>query len=68
MDSSSIKPQEIVEWLSKEIHSDKLVFDEVVYIYERISNMLLETDLQIKVDNKLFILKLALYLYKNTYQ
>ena len=68
MDSSSIKPQEIVEWLSKEIQSDKLVFDEVVYIYERISNMLLETDLQIKVDNKLFILKLALYLYKNTYQ
>ena len=64
----SITPQEIVKWLSTEIEPDKLVFDEVVYIHERINTMLAENALQIKVNNKLFILKLALYLYKNTYQ
>lgn len=64
----SITPQEIVKWLSKEIEPDKLVFDDVVYIHERITTMLAENNLEIKVNNKLFILKLALYLYKNTYQ
>ena len=64
----SITPQEIVKWLSTEIEPDKLVFDDVVYIHERINTMLAENNLEIKVNNKLFILKLALYLYKNTYQ
>lgn len=65
---NSISPREIVNWLSKELDDDKLVFDEVVYIQDRIKTMLSLNGLELKVNNKLFVLKLALYLYKNTHQ
>ena len=64
---NSISPREIVNWLSKETDDDKLVFDEVVYIQDRIKTMLTLNGLELKVNNKLFVLKLALYLYKNTH-
>ena len=67
MNNQKITPREIIAWLSKEIEPDKLVFDEVVYIHDRINIMLAEQGLEMKLDNKLFVLKLALYLYKNTY-
>lgn len=65
---NSISPREIVNWLSKELDDDKLVFDEVVYIQDRIKTMLALNGLELKMNNKLFVLKLALYLYKNTHQ
>ena len=65
---NSISPREIVNWLSKELDDDKLVFDEVVYIQDRIKTMLALNGLELKANNKLFVLKLALYLYKNTHQ
>ena len=64
---NSISPREIVNWLSKELDDDKLVFDEVVYIQDRIKTMLALNGLELKANNKLFVLKLALYLYKNTH-
>ena len=54
---NSISPKEIVNWLSKELDDDRLVFDEVVYIQDRIKTMLALNGLQIKIDNKLFVLK-----------
>ena len=65
---NSISPREIVNWLSKELDDDKLVFDEVVYIQDRIKTMLALNGLELKANNKLFVLKLALYLYKNTHK
>ena len=65
---NSISPREIVNWLSKELDDDKLVFDEVVYIQDRIKTMVALNGLELKANNKLFVLKLALYLYKNTHK
>ena len=65
---NSISPREIVNWLSKELDDDKLVFDEVVYIQDRIKTMLALNGLELKANNKLFVLKLAIYLYKNTHK
>ena len=58
---NSISPREIVNWLSKELDDDKLVFDEVVYIQDRIKTMLALNGLELKANNKLFVLKINLF-------
>ena len=64
--SNNISPQQIVEWLSTEIEPTKLVFDEVMYIHDRINIMLENNELELRLNNKLFVLKLALYIYQNS--
>ena len=61
-----VYPQQIVDWLSAEIKPNKLVFDEVMYIHDRIIMMLDNNELELRIDNKLFVLKLALYIYQNS--
>ena len=65
-DNDNISPKQIVEWLSTEIEPNKLVFDEVMYIHDRIIMMLDNNELNLRIDNKLFVLKLALYIYQNS--
>ena len=64
--NDNISPKQIVEWLSTEIEPNKLVFDEVMYIHDRIIMMLGNNELNLRIDNKLFVLKLALYIYQNS--
>ena len=63
-----ITPKTIEEWLSKEIEPNKLIFDEVMYIHDRINIMLDNNELDLRLDNKLFVLKLALYIYQNSHK
>jgi len=68
MSNKNISPQQIVEWLSTEIEPTKLDFDEVMYIHDRINIMLDNNELDLRLDNKLFVLKLALYIYQNSHK
>lgn len=58
--------QKLINWLSYETDNNKLVFDEILVIHTRLQNFIKNKNLQLNETSEIFLIKLVLFLYKNS--
>jgi len=58
--------QELIEWLNKDIDNDKLISEYILDINDKIFKYLKQNNIPFNSDKKVFLMKLFLFLYKNS--
>ena len=58
--------QELIEWLNKDIDNDKLISEYILDINDTIFKYLKQNNIPFNGDQKVFLMKLILFLYKNS--
>jgi len=61
-----MRTQELINWLSTEIDNNNLVFDEMLLIYDRLQGFIKNKNLEIVEENKIFLMRLILFLYNHS--
>ena len=60
---------DLIDWLSLNIndkYKDEMIFDKILEIYDIILIYMNKNNLNLKTENKLFLLRLVLLLYENS--
>ena len=66
MSKSEFTSTDLILWSSHKIYKNELIFDKVLNVYDYIMDFLNTNHLDLAIDKEAFLMKILLFVYKNT--